>query len=82
MGTHGKQSTYRKNGCRCEPCVEAYRKACRRHSRAHRERHGYSRVPPEGVTYRQARELLAGLLNETFPLGLTEDCPARKAIRR
>jgi queuine/archaeosine tRNA-ribosyltransferase len=62
---HGKYSTYTNHRCRCEAC----RRANREHSAHLRKGDGTRHLHTE----------FAHLLHELFPLGLTDDCPARKA---
>lgn len=50
-------------GCRCDECKLAMREYHQR------------RCPPPSVD----REALADLLQELFPKGLTDDCPAARA---
>jgi hypothetical protein len=64
---HGTMYAYNKLGCRCDACKQA------RRDLYHGGRHG----PQDAV----ATELLTEILQEMFPLGLTDDCPARKALR-
>lgn len=72
--THGTEYCYRRAKCRCVPC-RAAAAAARRHRRATSTRSPWvrdSRAPID-------RELLAEVLQEMFPFGLTDDCPARRA---
>lgn len=76
MSEHGKLWTYN-SGCRCDPCrdvASVYRKA-------RRARCGPSKPRGEKFNLDVEREALGDLLNELFPLGLTDDCPARKALQ-
>jgi hypothetical protein len=63
---HGTTHAYKQRMCRCEPCRAAYREANRRYRRRTR------------ALVNVDREALSDLLNELFPLGLTDDCPARR----
>jgi hypothetical protein len=62
---HGIVHSYDK-GCRCVPCSNA--------------KSDYAAARAQGV-HRVDRELLAELLHELFPHGLTDDCPARRERR-
>lgn len=68
--THGTENAYKKHGCRCEACREANADA----QRARRHAKGEHVIQVK-------REALAELLQELFPLGLTDDCPARRHLR-
>lgn len=67
MSEHGTLANYRR-GCRCPECrasnVENYRK--------------YTATARGGGLVSVDRDVLSDLLNEIFPLGLTDDCPARR----
>jgi hypothetical protein len=68
---HGTLTAYR-HGCRCEKCREAnaaYQRAYRRPARTDRK-------SPALAPGRHPD--LADLLHELAPMGLTDDCPARR----
>lgn len=67
---HGR-SAYLHRGCRCDVCVGAARAYERDRKRTARERGRETATP---------HQELADLLQELFPLGLTDDCPARRAL--
>jgi len=62
---HGTVNAYNHHGCRCSECRGAMRRAA--HARNSR-----------GMVVKD-RHLMRDLLGELFPLGLTPDCPVRKA---
>jgi hypothetical protein len=65
---HGTTYRYRR-GCRCDSCRAAQTRAMR----------DYRSTPrPPTVDYRSE---LADVLNDLFPDGLTDDCPARRGMR-
>jgi hypothetical protein len=66
--THGTLTGYTR-GCRCGECRRAIREYQRRHRFGHR-----------GAEAEIDTEALSDLLNELFPLGLTDECPARRAM--
>lgn len=68
---HGTPTGYTTDKCRCPDCREAQR-VYHQEWRARRR---------EVIRDDEARELLRELLNDVFPFGLTDDCPARKAVR-
>jgi hypothetical protein len=65
--THGTNSGYA-HGCRCTACTKPA-------------------VTTTGARYQRRkplqvdRKLLSDLLQDMFPLGLTDDCPARRGQR-
>jgi hypothetical protein len=73
--THGTAYAYRKGRCRCEKCREAHAAA----QRAWKERTRGEPVRTRGPSDPMSEALLSDLLNELFPDGLTDDCPARQA---
>jgi hypothetical protein len=74
--THGTVSGYQTHGCRCMPCRDARRDYDRR--RAEQRREMASQPGLESVD----RQVLADILVELFPDGLTDDCPAQRARRQ
>jgi hypothetical protein len=66
MMTHGTVSAYHR-GCRCKACEQAKRDQMSRNGRTH--------------TPAYDRKAIGEALQELFPLGLTNDCPARRGKR-
>lgn len=69
MVEHGTVSGYAHHGCRCDACGSAMREYSRRR-----------RYGDDGVEIYVDRDALSDLLHELFPLGLTDDCPARREV--
>jgi hypothetical protein len=67
MKPHGTPARYFHHGCRCDQCHKA---ACE----YNRDRLGH------GVKVDKAA--MRDLLHELFPLGLTDDCPARQSLQQ
>lgn len=64
---HGTVGGYTNDGCRCVECTRAMRE--------YNQRRMYGAGGPAPVD----RKALSDLLNELFPDGLTDDCPAARA---
>jgi hypothetical protein len=85
MARCGTNSGYTK-GCRCEACLTASRTYKQLWRDTHREQYN-AQQRQRMRKYRNAdavqvdRKLLGDLLNELFPYGLTDDCPARQGRR-
>lgn len=70
MKPHGTLTRYTWHGCRCEDC----RGAMRDYNRDRRTGFGgHARLTPD-------EEAISDLLNELFPEGLTDSCPARQKL--
>jgi hypothetical protein len=70
---HGLASTYSNHGCRCDECRTAKREYDLDYVRRKR-----------ALSLRKVevdRGLLGDLLDELFPYGLTDDCPAARSRR-
>lgn len=65
---HGTPSGYSYHRCRCDVCRTAWR---RKNRAKYHER--------MGDVVKVDRDRLSDLLNELFPMGLTDDCPARRS---
>jgi hypothetical protein len=65
--THGTISAYHR-GCRCKPCQQAKSDQMSRNGRKH--------------TTAYDRKAIGEALREIAPLGLTPDCPARRALEK
>jgi hypothetical protein len=68
---HGSASTYSNHGCRCDECRTAKREYDLDYVRRKR---ALRKVEVD-------RGLLGDLLDELFPYGLTDDCPAARSRR-
>jgi hypothetical protein len=73
---HGSTTAYT-GGCRCDECRAGWRDYCR----DYRARRASARkAAGESFELDPARDELRDLLLELFPLGLTNDCPARRGL--
>jgi hypothetical protein len=69
---HGTESGYSYHGCRCDECRAAW-------ARSQRERRARRRGSPP-TSYEGPNPALSRLLDELFPDGLTDECPARRRV--
>jgi hypothetical protein len=69
---HGTASGYSYHGCRCDECRAAW-------ARSKREWRARRRGSPT-TSYEGPNPALSRLLDELFPDGLTDECPARRRV--
>jgi hypothetical protein len=70
---HGTVHAYRHHRCRCDQCTHANRE----YKRQWRERKRGGDTDDHALRH----DAFADLLHELAPFGLTDDCPARRALR-
>jgi hypothetical protein len=71
-GSRGTESGYSYHGCRCDECRAAW-------ARSKREWRARRRGSPT-TSYEGPNPALSRLLDELFPDGLTDECPARRRV--